>query len=586
MPTITTSLIPTVAAGSLFNQFTKTGSTYPVRWLTAVDPVYYEAFNRPHADITLRQLIIAKAVDNLQVRLGHQNLFPFITQPLVDLGGSVTVDVPISLIWDLHVSLAKKWKNIRLAKIKRISGTNPGTGTEYTGKLRLIFTGDQGGASAETALFMAEYQIDSTLSFQIVEVDAVPAGEESVAIGSGEAETIAGYVIFKTMDLTDATIQDFLDNIAPPIPGSEDSFGDYTSPAEYEILDNTAGGASIEEDFTFEVFSHGTGMLTASAINSIPSLDSDINTWINTFNYPFRSDATLITSTPGSISVPKGMFEEFILIAPDGDNPDGDTSGTFFPVYLSKIVREDSEADTITLYFATFNVSSAPSTSPIDFAKLELTRTNTAGEILPIEPVTTLFPLATGDSFQQGFGKGHVRLSTKWGVTGGEVEDFFDSLVPFVGDTVTFTLSSTAGAISPHGLSRVPKTIPTVGEAEALAGSTSSLLTPTHPSSANRYVVEADQGEGDQVDFADPDTGLPASLREHPKIDRYGSTGALCHRIVRLVVDSSDEEDDGLDYDRDILPRLRILLGRDPIFGDMWYDGTKFKIYNGDAWIV
>ena len=301
MPTISTSLIPTVAAGSLLTQFTKTGTTYPIRWLTSVDPAFFEALNRPIADAVLRQLILAKAIDALQVRLGHQNLFPFIVQPLVDLGGSSTVDVPISLIWDLHASLAKKWQNVRLAKIKRISGLNPGTGSDYTGKLRFIFTGDQGGASAETALFMADYQIDSTLTFQILEVSAVTASEEAVAIGSGESETIAGFVIFKTMDITDETIQDFLDAIAPPDPGSVDGGGDYTSPSEYELLNNTAGGATEDNDFTFAVFSHGTGMLTASAVNNIPSLDSDINTWISTFNYPFRSDASLLASTPAAI---------------------------------------------------------------------------------------------------------------------------------------------------------------------------------------------------------------------------------------------------------------------------------------------
>lgn len=584
MPTISTSLVPTVAAGSLFTQFTKTGTTYPIRWLVSDEPVFFEALNRPIADTVLRQLILAKAVDNLQVRLGHQNLFPFITQAKVDLGGAVTVDVPISLIWDLHVSLAKKWKNVRLAKIKRISGTNPGTGSEFTGKLRFIFTGDQGGASVETALFMADYQIDSTLTFQIVEVTAVPASEESVAIGSGEAETIAGFIIFKTMDLTDETIQDFIEAIAPPTPGSTDSGGDYTSPAEYEIFDNTAGGATADDDFTFEVFSHGTGMLTASAINNIPSLDSDLNTWINTFNYPFRSDATMIASTPGAVVLPKGLFDEFMLIAPNNDNPTGDESGDHFPVYLSRIERVDSAADTINLYFSTYNVSSSPSTSPIEFGKLVLTRDAAAGDIFPIVPSENLFPLTDNVLFEQGFGKGHVRLSTKWDVTGGEVEDFFDALVPFVGDTVDFAFSQAATSLSPFGLSRVPKTIPTVGESAALAGSTSSLDTPVHPSSANRYVVEADQGDGDQIDFADPDTGLPEAIREHPDIDRYGQTGSLCHRMVSLIVSNAD--DGSIDYDRDVLPRLNILLGRNPIFGDGWWDGTKFKWFNGENWMA
>jgi len=52
--------------------------------------------------------------------------------------------------------------------------------------------------------------------------------------------------------------------------------------------------------------------------------------------------------------------------------------------------------------------------------------------------------------------------------------------------------------------------------------------------------------------------------------------------MVRLIVNASGTDHD---YDTDVLPRLRILLGRNPIFGDIWYDGTRFKTYNGDSWI-
>jgi len=68
MPTISSSLIPTIAAGSLFNQLVKTDGNLNVRWLTAQDPVYFEATNRPMADIVVRQLILAKAVDNLRFK--------------------------------------------------------------------------------------------------------------------------------------------------------------------------------------------------------------------------------------------------------------------------------------------------------------------------------------------------------------------------------------------------------------------------------------------------------------------------------------------------------------------------------------
>jgi len=591
MPTIDPSLVPTVTPGSLFSKFTEQ-DLLNIRWLVAGDAGYFEALNRPIADLAVRQLIIAKAVDALQIRLGHQNMFPFIVQPQLDLGGTMRFDVPLSLIWDSHVSLPKKWKNIRLAKIKRISGHNAtgstGSGnSDYTGKLRLIFTGQETLVSAETAIFMADYTIDSTLDFQLVDVSVVTSSEESIAIGSGESETIAGQIIFKTMDLTEADVQAFLDTVAPPMPGTEDSEGIFLSPATYELADNDAGGASVDNDLSFTVFTHGSGMLTSSALCNIPSLDSDLNTWINTFNFPFRSDATLTASTPAAIEIPKGLFEEFTLIVPNNDRPTGNTTGNYFPVWVSKIVRNDVSANQITLYFATFNVSSVASTEAIDFATLVLTRDAIGGTILAIEPLDDLFPLITDPTlsaqFRQGFGHGHVRLSSKWGVTDGEVNDFFDSLVPFVGDDLEFTFTASATALSSFGLSRIPKSIPTIGESEALSGSTSSLDNPKYPSSNNRYVVEEDQGVGDTLDFSDPDTGLDASIREHPSIAQYGQTGALVHRTVSLVVDLSKGD---INYNTHILPRLNLLLGRNPKFGDYWWDGTNLKFFTGDSWVA
>lgn len=587
MTAISPSIIPTVSAGSLFSQFT-TNDSFNVRWLSPTEPVFFEVFNRPTADAVVRQLVIAKAVDNLQVRLGHQNLFPFINQAEIDLGSS-REDIPISLIWDLHVSLPKKWDWIRLAKIKRISGSNPTgsdpTGDDYTGKLRLIFTGQEEGSTVETAIFMADYQIDSNLTFQKMRVEAVPATEESVAIGSSESETVSGEIIFKTLDADDDVIQQFYDTVAPPVPATTGSDGLFESPAEYELADNDAGTESVENDFSSAVFTHGSGMLTSSAINNIPALDSDLDTWLSTFNYPYRSDANRTSSAPIAVTLPKGMFDEFLLIAPDGDRPSDDSTGNYFPVWISKITREDAQADVITLHFSTFNVSDVPSTDPIEFAQLVLNRTDTAGKVVAIEPTNDLFPLATGslsEQFEQGFGRGHVVLSSKWGITGGEVESFFDALIPPVGDEVEFTFPMGSLTISSRGLSRVPKTIPTVGESAALAGTTSTLANPTYPGSDNKYITENDQGLGDQIDFADPDSGLAEELRNNPAIEQYGYTGALAHRTVKLVIDSSDE--DNLDYDRDILPRLVILLKRQPEFGDFWYDGTKLKFFNGDSW--
>jgi hypothetical protein len=67
-------------------------------------------------------------------------------------------------------------------------------------------------------------------------------------------------------------------------------------------------------------------------------------------------------------------------------------------------------------------------------------------------------------------------------------------------------------------------------------------------------------------------------------IQRYGYTGSLCHRVVKLIVLGDELGSDPNFYDNQILPRLNILLGRDPVFGDVWYNGTRFVTYNGDTW--
>ena len=132
MPTINPLLIPRISAGNLFDQLT-TNTSINIRWVTALDPVFFEAINRPIADVAVRQLIIAKTLDAINLRLSHQALFPFLIPAKVDVG-TTEIELPGSWIWDLHASLPKKWENVRLAKIKRISGTN-GVTSGFTGKL-------------------------------------------------------------------------------------------------------------------------------------------------------------------------------------------------------------------------------------------------------------------------------------------------------------------------------------------------------------------------------------------------------------------------------------------------------------------
>jgi hypothetical protein len=102
------------------------------------------------------------------------------------------------------------------------------------------------------------------------------------------------------------------------------------------------------------------------------------------------------------------------------------------------------------------------------------------------------------------------------------------------------------------------------------------------PDENNRFIVEDDQGLGTQVDFS-TEASIPVDKRDNPDIERIGYTGTLAHKIVWLIVDSDGQDHD---YSTDVLPRLKILLGRDPAFGDFWWDGTRLKFYNGDTWVA
>lgn len=579
MPTINPALVPTVTPGSLFTQLTENQSIN-IRWFVAQDPVYFETLNRPIADVALRQLIIAKTLDQLNLRLGHQALFPYMVQPKV-VSGTSLIDVPLSMIWDMHVSLPAKWEKLRLARVKRISGTSVGTDPEHTGALRLVFTAQQENSVTEVAVFQADMTIDSTLLYQVVRIEVPTTADEVTPLDSGETDTVDGFITFRTLDQDDSINDAFLTAVAPPIGGTLDSNNEYTSPASYEIADSAAGGTAESEDFDLDAIAHGTGSLTLSAWNPMPNLNSDIQTILNALDFPFGLGVTRASSSPAGITIPEGLFREFNMAVPAGDEPTSDVSGTFFPIWINRIVREDASADTLTVYFSTYNVGDVPSTVPIEFAKMVLLRSYTAGHILHIEPTTNLFGETDTDAsdWNQGFGRGHVVLSSLWGGTSSEVDTWFDSFIPVIDDPAEVVFSKSATRLSSFALSRVPKNAPTDGQAQALRGSRAGV---TEPSDENRYVVEGDQGLGDQVDFA-THTGLPADIRENEDIERYAYTGSLAHRLVYLCVNASGTSHD---YNTDILPRLRILLGRDPQFGDMWYDGTRFKTCNPDGvWV-
>jgi hypothetical protein len=321
-------------------------------------------------------------------------------------------------------------------------------------------------------------------------------------------------------------------------------------------------------------------MLIASAWNAIPSLDSDLQIFLSTLNYPFGLDATRSSVSPVStIVIPQGIFREFNIVAPAGDEPTGDTSGRFYPVWVNRIQRDDTSSDSLTWFFATYNVTDIPSTVPIEFASLTVTRSMAAGDVVAILPIDDLWNATGSDAadWQQGFGKGHVVLSSLWGGSSSTIGDFFDSFIPVIDVPAEVIFSKVNTRLSAWAISRVPKTIPTVGQSEALRGSRDGKST---PNGENRYVVEADQGLGDKVDFA-TDTRLAPDRRNNSDIERFGYTGSLAHRVVLLAVNSNGVVHD---YPNDVLPRLRILLGRDPIFGDFWYDGVRLKFFNGDTW--
>ena len=581
MPTINPSLVPTIAPGNLFQALT-TDSTLNVRWITPTDPVYYEAINRPMADITLRQLILAKTLDMLSISIGHEAIFPFLIQARVD-GAITNAQLPNGWIWDLHMSAPYKWQDFRLARIMRVDGTNPGSTGTYTGTLRLIFTATQISSPIETALFYADYLIDSPLTYQRLRLTVCTYDNrlihlETVYIDGSESETIKGFITFRTLLQDDSVVQAFYNLVAPstllpPVP------------IIYQIANTGAIPTEINSYSTTAV-SHGTGMLVDSCENAIPAINSDTSSWLNAFNYPFGADASRTSNGTFIVTIPSGIFREFNIVAPAGDEPTGDTSGTYFPVWISRIEPVGTSNNQLRFYFATHNVTRlSPSPDPIEFARLDLLRSMVYDQIVAIEPINDLLlHVGTDDElYYQDFGRGHVALSTEWGPTSTIVDDFFDAFnILLSGQSANFLQNTTR--IGAFGISRVPRFTPTDGQCRAMAGTTASLNTPIPPSETNRFVSELDQGLGNTIDF-----NLQTGIIPVDGVSRYGNTGGLVRKTVQLCIDYTKLPADtdtaaNVFYEENILPRLMILLGRSPIFADCWYNGTTLLFYNGDTW--
>jgi hypothetical protein len=270
------------------------------------------------------------------------------------------------------------------------------------------------------------------------------------------------------------------------------------------------------------------------------------------------------------------MFREFDICVPCADQPTGDASCDFFPVWISRIRRDT--ADKLTFFFKTCPIEG--SSTPVEFASLTLERDFVPGQIVSIVATDDLKTNSGGDEllFRQGFGEGHVALSSLWSGTSPVIDDFFDAFGAVIDDPPDVVFSKSATILgAPGAVSRSPKTVPTTGENAALKGTTARLPTPINPSDDNRYITELDQGLGEQVDFR-----TVSGIVDNPDIEPIAQTGALAHQVVSLIVDASG---DAHNYDDDVLPRLRCLFGRDPQFGDFWWDGTRLKFFNGDTWV-
>ena len=580
MPTITPALIPTKALGNLFSSLTGGDESLNIRWLMPTDPCFYETLNRPLADITVRQLVIAKAVDTLNLRIGHQSLFPFIVQPELAYGSTSRIDLLPGIIWDMHVSLPKKWYNIRLAQIQRISGTNNLTAGTYTGELRFIFSGIQENDSTEKYLFYADYKIDSSLSFQPVRVQIVESTMVSSlpTISTSESETISGFINFRTVDINDEMAITFMEAMAPGNLET-DSQGYYTNPEVYETVDTLPGGTAVTDDFSAEREDHGTGFITDSAWNAIPAINSDIDSWLKSFNYPFDADANLVAKDQNTRSIPSGIFREFSVIAPASDGPIDDRNGLYYQMSVSKIEQLTDSATKFLRFFLSCAFPSGNLSTFFDFCHFDLYPTMLKGTVVPIIPDGLPNPVNETDIKANEFGRGHLVLSDLWSGTNSIIAAFFAGFDEY--PTATLTFSPSASRLSSFAVNRISRYSPNRGQFQALAGTTSTNISPVLPSSTNRYVTEQDTGLGDSVDFnADP------TIASHSAIERLGYKGGLSHRIVRLVVDSSnpDAQNTSDFYSGYILPRLTKLYGRAPIFGDCWYNGTRFMTYNGDSW--
>lgn len=569
MPNIDSSLIPLVSPGTLFVTLTD-NPTINVRWLTPNDPHYFDVYNRPMADITLRQLIIAKSLDQLGLRISSRTTFPFLNPPTVNVTTN-TISLPLAWLWDMHVTIKDEYENVRLAYIQRFSGDNNVTDLEINGIMRLVFAGNIVGGTSEIGLFYVDYDIGSPLYYQIRSIRPATISEHPNPIPSSEAMSIAGFVVFRTLDVMENV--DFFSYLAPP-EETGSTATTFISPSIYEITNTPPGGSGNPGDFNFDSVIHGTGILVPSAYNVIPPIGATELTILNALNFPWTQSANLI-STDQNTTIPALLFNSFIITGPMGYRSDSE----IFPILLTKIRRLDASADSLELTFSTYNtVIGSSSTTLIEFAVCTLNRNMNPGDIVNITPLNNLRNMQDtfSEMFSQNFGSGYATLSSRW-QSDPSINAFFDSFITLIAEPPDRFFNAQLNELSIH---RTPLNIPTIGEALALSGSTSRRQVPLHPTDDNRYVTELDQGRGDQIDFR-----TVPGIETNNDIDPIAFRGSLITRSFVLKVNTANNA--GFDYTSDILPRIVHLLGRSPLHGDEWFDGTTFKKYDqsSDTWI-
>jgi len=570
MPTINPTLIPLVTPGNTFSALTENESL-AIRYLIAQDPHFFDVYNRPLGDITVRQLILAKSLDQLGLRLSHQANFPFLISATVNVATN-TLALPISWIWDMHVSIPDTWENLRLARIQRYPGDNNATSSDVTGIMRFVFTASAVGSTTETGMFYVDYEIDSTLTYQIRSIKPATISEDSNPLPSNQHQTIAGFVIFKTIDINDNI--DFLTSLAPP-SGEVTGTASTQTPNNYEITSTVSGGVDVDDDFSVTAVSHGTGELVSSAYNVIPPIGVDENSVLSAIGYPWQTNAVL-TSNDLKSTIPTLLFNQFSMSAPTGDR--SATLEEPYPVILTRIRRLDVTSSQLQFVFSTYNtIIGSSSNSLIEFASVTLPKTGAPDDIYEITPLNNLKDNvdAAASLFFQNFGSGYVKLSSEW-ATNSAIVDFFDSFTSIVDEPADRAFSA---QLNEFALQRSPSNGPTIGESQALVGSTTRRKIPLPPSDDNRYVNEQDQGLGDEISLTEPE------FTTNTDISPSGYSGSLLHKSITLAVNTANNAK--FNYNSDILPRLKKLLGRNPIHGDEWFDGTTFKRYDGlsKSWI-